>query len=78
MLCSFFLQEGVHFFYTSSPWVSDSSATSRIIGAKDHASVQINIGHLNADGVYTREFTTYAFSGFIRAKGESGTKGPCV
>lgn len=47
------------------------SATNRIIGAKDHASVQINVGHLNADGVYTRENSTFAFSGFIRAKGEA-------
>ena len=48
-----------------------SSATNRIITAKDHASVQINIGHVNADGKFTGEFTPIAFSGFIRAKGES-------
>ncbi|PWZ38420.1 40S ribosomal protein S21 [Zea mays] len=28
------------------------SATNRIITAKDHASVQINIGHLDANGLY--------------------------
>ncbi|XP_020396117.1 small ribosomal subunit protein eS21 isoform X2 [Zea mays] len=27
------------------------SATNRIITAKDHASVQINIGHLDANGL---------------------------
>ncbi|KAJ4867584.1 Histone H2A conserved site protein [Raphanus sativus] len=29
------------------------SATNRMITSKDHASVQLNIGHLDADGVYT-------------------------
>jgi small subunit ribosomal protein S21e len=47
------------------------SATNRIITATDHASVQINIGHVNADGKFTGQSTTLAFSGFIRAKGES-------
>ena len=47
------------------------SATNRIIAAKDHASVQISIGHLNADGVYTRENTNVVFSGFIRQLGEA-------
>ncbi|CAL5014017.1 unnamed protein product [Urochloa decumbens] len=28
------------------------SATNRIITAKDHASVQINIGHLDENGLY--------------------------
>jgi hypothetical protein len=31
---------------------SCSSATNMIITAKDHASVQINIGHLDANGLY--------------------------
>jgi hypothetical protein len=31
---------------------SCGSATNRIITAKDHASVQINIGHLDANGMY--------------------------
>jgi small subunit ribosomal protein S21e len=34
-------------------------------------SVQINIGHLDANGVYTSEFTPLAFSGFIRSAGGS-------
>merc|ERR1712087_918104 len=47
------------------------SATNRLIHANDKASVQINIGHVNADGVYTGEFTTLALCGFIRAQGEA-------
>jgi len=46
------------------------SATGRIITAKDHASVQINIGEVDANGVFTREFKTYAFSGFVRSNSE--------
>jgi len=45
------------------------SATNRIITAKDHASVQINIGHVDANGVYTGEFTAFALSGFVRKTG---------
>ncbi len=48
-----------------------SSATNRIIGADDHGSVQINVGHVNADGVYMGEFSTFAFCGMIRQMGES-------
>ncbi|KAG6528170.1 hypothetical protein ZIOFF_010320 [Zingiber officinale] len=47
---------------------SPSSATNRLITAKDHASVQINIGHLDDNGVYTGQYTTFALSGFIRAQ----------
>jgi hypothetical protein len=47
---------------------SCSSATNRIITAKDHASVQINIGHLDANGLYDGHFTTFALSGFVRAQ----------
>ncbi|KAJ6359734.1 hypothetical protein OIU77_003858 [Salix suchowensis] len=36
------------------------SATNRLITSKDHASVQINIGHLDASGHYTGQFTTFA------------------
>lgn len=45
-----------------------SSATNRLITSKDHASVQLNIGHLDADGVYTGQFSTFALSGFVRAQ----------
>jgi len=47
------------------------SATNRIIVAKDHASVQLNIGHLDANGVYTGAYTPIALSGFVRGMGES-------
>ncbi|GJN31449.1 hypothetical protein PR202_gb19849 [Eleusine coracana subsp. coracana] len=44
------------------------SATNRIITAKDHASVQINIGHLDENGMYNGQFTAFALSGFVRAQ----------
>jgi len=52
------------------------SATNRIITAKDHASVQINIGHLDANGMYDGHFTTFALSGFVRA--QVIVKYPCI
>ena len=45
-----------------------SSATNRLITSKDHASVQINVGHLDESGVYTGHFTTFALCGFVRAQ----------
>ncbi|URD80211.1 40S ribosomal protein S4 [Musa troglodytarum] len=42
-----------------------------LITAKDHASVQINVGHLDESGVYTGQFSTFALSGFIRAQGDA-------
>ncbi|CAL4935353.1 unnamed protein product [Urochloa decumbens] len=47
------------------------SATNRIITAKDHASVQINIGHVDENGLYDGHFTTFALSGFVRAQGDA-------
>ncbi|KAH7666786.1 Ribosomal protein S21e protein [Dioscorea alata] len=47
------------------------SATNRLITAKDHASVQINIGHLDENGMYTGQHTTFALCGFIRAQGDA-------
>ncbi|KAL1504612.1 hypothetical protein AB1Y20_008396 [Prymnesium parvum] len=47
------------------------SATNRLIQAKDKASIQLNIGHVNAAGVYTGEFTPLALCGFVRAMGEA-------
>ena len=52
---------------------SPSSWTNKLITAKDHASVQINVGHLNADGVYTGAFTTLALAGNVRAWGAADT-----
>ncbi|KAJ3161713.1 40S ribosomal protein S21 [Geranomyces michiganensis] len=47
------------------------SATGRLITAKDHASVQINIGDVDASGRLTGTVETYALSGFVRSLGES-------
>ena len=46
------------------------SWTNRLIEAKDHASVQINIGHLDHSGVYNGQYTTLALSGFVRCMGD--------
>mmetsp|Transcript_12129 Transcript_12129/g.25596 ORF Transcript_12129/g.25596 Transcript_12129/m.25596 type:complete len:117 (+) Transcript_12129:52-402(+) len=53
------------------PFLAHSSATNRLIQAKDKASIQLNIGHVNAAGVYTGEFTPLALCGFVRAMGEA-------
>ncbi|RHN46877.1 putative ribosomal protein S21e [Medicago truncatula] len=47
------------------------SATNRLITAKDHASVQINVGHLDESGVYNGQFSTFALCGFTRAQGDA-------
>ncbi|KAL1549789.1 Small ribosomal subunit protein eS21y [Salvia divinorum] len=47
------------------------SATNRLITSKDHASVQINVGHLDESGRYTGQFSTFALCGFIRAQGDA-------
>lgn len=46
-----------------------SSWTNKLITSKDHAAVQINIGHLNEEGVYTTgQFSTFALTGAVRAQ----------
>ena len=52
-------------------YIISSSWTNRVIAAKDHASVQINIGKVNANGQYTGEFETIALAGYSRGKGEA-------
>lgn len=47
------------------------SITNRIISAKDHASVQINIGELDNNGVLTGKNFTFASCGFVREMGEA-------
>uniref|UniRef100_A0A674CA38 Small ribosomal subunit protein eS21 n=1 Tax=Salmo trutta TaxID=8032 RepID=A0A674CA38_SALTR len=43
------------------------SASNRIIGAKDHASIQINIAEVDkATGRFNGQFKTYAICGAIR------------
>merc|ERR1712137_88704 len=43
------------------------SYSNRVVTAKDHASVNFNIGHIDANGTYTGEFTPLCVSGFIRS-----------
>ncbi|KAK9821674.1 hypothetical protein WJX74_007396 [Apatococcus lobatus] len=45
------------------------SWTNKLITAKDHASVQLNIGHLNESGVYTNQYSTFALAGSVRGDG---------
>ncbi|KAL0482259.1 ribosomal protein S21 [Acrasis kona] len=47
------------------------TATKNLIKAKDHSSVQINVGLVDASGVYTGEFETVAFCGEIRENAKS-------
>jgi hypothetical protein len=59
-------------FILIAPLVLCSSASNRLITAKDHASVQLNIGHLDENGLYLGQFTTFALSGFVRAQVREG------
>jgi len=47
------------------------SATNRLITAKDHAAIQINIAHVDNHGIYRGEYSTFVFCGFIREEGSS-------
>ncbi|CEP11717.1 hypothetical protein [Parasitella parasitica] len=47
------------------------SATNRLITAKDHASVQINVADVDAEGRSSSSFATYALCGFVRKEAES-------
>eukprot|EP00695_Tsukubamonas_globosa_P002033 TRINITY_DN310_c0_g1_i5.p1 TRINITY_DN310_c0_g1~~TRINITY_DN310_c0_g1_i5.p1 ORF type:complete len:82 (+),score=47.76 TRINITY_DN310_c0_g1_i5:56-301(+) len=47
------------------------SATNRLITSDDNASIQVNIGNVNEKGLYTKEYTTFAFTGLVRARGET-------
>ncbi|EFN59817.1 hypothetical protein CHLNCDRAFT_29353 [Chlorella variabilis] len=47
------------------------SWTNKLITAKDHGSVQLNIGHLDESGVYNGSFSTFALCGQLRNKGEA-------
>ncbi len=48
-----------------------SVASNRIISAKDHASVQFFIPHVDKEGHLNGQQTAVAFSGFIRGQGGS-------
>lgn len=48
------------------------SYTNRLVRAKDHASVQINVANVDpVTGVMTGESTPYCLAGYIRFKSES-------
>lgn len=47
------------------------SITNRVISSKDHASISINIGKVDADGVYTGETVAVNVVGFLRSQSES-------
>ncbi|XRB23133.1 ribosomal protein S21 [Pseudoscourfieldia marina] len=47
------------------------SYSNRLIEAKDHSSVQLNIAHIDENGVYTGQFTTMALCGYLRNKGQA-------
>lgn len=50
----------------------NSSASNRIIHAKDHASVQLNIAEIDPNtGIMTGSSKVYAICGAIRGMGES-------
>lgn len=46
------------------------SATNNVIGAKDHASVQINFAQLDGEGRFSGETHTVALCGYVRGVGE--------
>lgn len=47
-----------------------SSATGRLVHAKDHASVQIHVGEVDENGHYINRTKDYVMSGFVRNNGE--------
>jgi len=49
----------------------DSAWTTRLISAKDHGSVQINVANVDpVTGLYTGDYKAFALAGYIRAKSE--------
>ncbi|KZO95774.1 40S ribosomal protein S21 [Calocera viscosa TUFC12733] len=47
------------------------SVTNRLITSKDHASVQISVADVDAEGKSLGTSTTFAISGDVRSMGES-------
>lgn len=54
--------------------------TNRLLGSKDHASVQINVGSVDKYGIYTGDYSVFCLSGALRRRGESdfGLNMKCV
>lgn len=47
------------------------SYTNRLVTAKDHSSVQINVANVDpVTGIATGEYTAYCLAGYIRFKSE--------
>mmetsp|Transcript_41210 Transcript_41210/g.113682 ORF Transcript_41210/g.113682 Transcript_41210/m.113682 type:complete len:83 (+) Transcript_41210:22-270(+) len=47
------------------------SWSNRILAANDHGAVQLNVANIDPDtGLYTKTYSTYALSGYIRAQSE--------
>uniref|UniRef100_A0A665VC53 Small ribosomal subunit protein eS21 n=1 Tax=Echeneis naucrates TaxID=173247 RepID=A0A665VC53_ECHNA len=66
------LLKNIYFDNSFSTLNSIHSASNRIIGAKDHASIQINIAEVDkVTGRFNGQFKTYAICGAIRRMGES-------
>merc|ERR1712050_467864 len=47
------------------------SASGKLIGAKDHASIQLNVAEVDENGRMTGSNVTYAVCGNLRKMGES-------
>jgi hypothetical protein len=43
-------------------------ATNRLITAKDHASVALPVGHVDENGIYTKQNSTFILSGAVRSQ----------
>ncbi len=61
-----------HYHYHSHYFLHHcSSATQRLITAKDHASVQINFVEVDAEGRATGSYIPFALSGAVRFASEA-------
>merc|ERR1712006_30964 len=45
--------------------------TNALLTSKDHASVQLNVGHVDQFSIYTGDYTVYCLSGAVRRQGEA-------
>merc|ERR1711988_1611078 len=45
--------------------------TNALLTSKDHASVQLNIGHVDTYSIYTGDYTVVCLSGAVRRQGEA-------
>jgi hypothetical protein len=64
------LLNSIHEHFTSDS-VLCSSVTNRLLGSKDHASVQINVGNVDKYGIYTGDYQVFCLSGAVRRQGEA-------